>query len=167
MLCAEKDGDELMITIAEPSDGPAIHEVTAQAGVFTQEEIDCVDELWNEQLAHGAAASGYYFCVYRRDGRVLGFACYGPRALTQGTYDLFWIAVHPEGRRMGIGRALLTWVEQAIRQMGGRLVVVETSGLPAYEPTRRFYLATGYRLEATLRDFYAEGDDLVIFTKHL
>ncbi len=157
----------VMIMIAELTDGPAIHDVTANAGVFTQEEIDCVDELWNEQLANGAETSGYYFCVYRDGSRILGYACYGPRALTDNTYDLYWIAVHPDGRRLGVGRSLMGWVEQAIREMGGRLVVVETSGLPKYEPTRRFYIATGYLLEATLRDFYADGDDLVIFTKHL
>ena len=44
---------------------------------------------------------------------------------------------------------------------------IETSSLPHYEPTRRFYLKHGYELGATLRDFYAEGDDMVVFRKLL
>jgi hypothetical protein len=44
---------------------------------------------------------------------------------------------------------------------------VETSGLPTYERTRRFYLKNGYEREATLRDYYRDGDDLVVFRKRL
>jgi hypothetical protein len=66
-----------------------------------------------------------------------------------------------------VGRGLLAASEEAIRKLGGRLLVLETSGRPAYEPTRNFYISSGYTLEATLKDFYSEGDDLVIFTKHL
>ena len=97
----------------------------------------------------------------------MGYACYGPRALTDRTYDLYWIAVSPKARRGGVGKALLRAVEDSIRKLGGRLLIVETSGLPKYEPTRAFYVATGYLLEATLKDFYKDEDDLVIFTKRL
>jgi len=156
-----------MISIAAEHDGRPIQSITANTSVFTREEVDCVAELWEEYRQHGAQVSGYYFVVEREDGCVRGYACYGPRSLTEGTYDLFWIAVDPECRRAGVGRLLLDWVENDIQRMGGRLIVVETSGLDKYVPTRRFYLATGYLLEATLKDFYKEGDDLVIFTKHL
>ncbi len=80
---------------------------------------------------------------------------------------MYWIAVDPTIHRGGIGRKLLAASEEAVRKLGGRLIVLETSGLPTYEPTRKFYLATGYTLEATLKDFYSPGDDLIIFTKHL
>jgi ribosomal protein S18 acetylase RimI-like enzyme len=148
-------------------DGAQIHSITANNTVFNQEEVVCVDELWGEYLTHGSEKSGYYFLVEKEDERVLGYACYGPRALTSGTFDLYWIAVDPTIHHGGIGRKLLTASEEAIHQLGGRLIVLETSGLPTYEPTRRFYVATGYTLEATLKDFYSPGDDLVIFTKHL
>jgi ribosomal protein S18 acetylase RimI-like enzyme len=156
-----------MISIAAERDGQPIQSITANTSVFTPEEVDCVAELWEEYRKQGALVSGYYFVIEREDERVRGYACYGPRSLTEGTYDLYWIAVDSEYRRAGVGRLLLDWVEKDIRRMGGRLIVVETSGLEKYTPTRRFYLATGYLLEATLKDFYKEGDDLVIFTKHL
>ncbi len=156
-----------MITTATENDGPQIHAINASTSVFSQEEVGCVDELWGEYQAQGSERSGYYFIVDKEDDRVLGYACYGPRALTDRTYDLYWIAVGPDARRGGVGRGLLAATEELIRQLEGRLLIVETSGLQKYEPTRAFYLATGYTLEATLKDFYKDGDDLVIFTKHL
>jgi D-alanine-D-alanine ligase len=156
-----------MISVPNEKDGPQIHAITAKTTVFNQEEVECVDELWQEYLSHGSERSGYYFLVEKEAERLLGYACYGPRSLTTGTYDLYWIAVDPDARRGGVGRGLLVATEQAIRKLGGRLLVLETSGLPVYEPTRKFYLSTGYTLEATLKDFYKDGDDLVIFTKRL
>jgi D-alanine-D-alanine ligase len=156
-----------MISVPNENDGAQIHAITANTSVFTPEEVECVDELWTEYLAEGSERSGYYFLVERDEKQVVGYVCFGPRSLTSGTFDLYWIAVDPSTRRGGIGRRLLDACEQAIRNLGGRLIVLETSGLPNYEPTRKFYLATGYSLEATLKDFYHEGDDLVIFTKHL
>lgn len=156
-----------MISTATSQDGPQIHSINANTSVFSQEEIECVDELWGEYQTQGSERSGYHFIVEKEEGQVLGYACYGPRALTDRTYDLYWIAVSPKARRGGVGRALLAAVEEAVRKLGGRLLIVETSGLPKYKPTRAFYIATQYVLEATLKDFYKDGDDLVIFTKRL
>ncbi|MGA2490356.1 MAG: GNAT family N-acetyltransferase [Anaerolineales bacterium] len=156
-----------MITTATREDGPQIHAVNANTNIFSREEVECVDELWEEYQTQGPERSGYYFIVEKEAGYVLGYACYGPRALTDRTYDLYWIAVSPDARHGGVGRGLLGATEDGIRKLGGRLLIVETSGLPEYESTRAFYLATGYTLEATLKDFYSDGDDLVIFTKHL
>lgn len=50
---------------------------------------------------------------------------------------------------------------------GGRLLLIETSSLPHYEPTRRFYLKHGYERSCAIADYYADGDDLVVFRKRL
>jgi ribosomal protein S18 acetylase RimI-like enzyme len=156
-----------MITSADRQDGQQIHNVNANTSIFSREEVETVDEMWGESLSQGSERSGYYFIVDKEEGRVLGYTCYGPRALTDRTYDLYWIAVSPTARRGGVGRGLLSATEEAVRKMGGRILIAETSGLPEYESTRAFYIATDYTLEATLKDFYKDGDDLVIFTKRL
>ena len=156
-----------MISVPDPVDGAQIHSITANTSVFSPQEVVCVDELWNEYLAGGSEKSGYYFLVDKEENQVLGYACYGPRSLTSGTFDLYWIAVDPGARRGGVGRKLLAACEEDVRRLGGRLIVLETSGLPEYLPTRQFYISTGYTQEAVIRDFYKAGDDLVIFTKHL
>ena len=154
-----------MIGVATEADGSQICDIAARAGVFNQEEVDCVADLWEEYLTEGPDVCGYNFIVDREGDKVLGFACYGPRDLTSGVFDLYWIAVDPDTRRGGVGRGLLAASEEAARKAGGRMIIAETSGTSHYEPTRTFYLNTGYKLEATIKDFYTEGDDLAIFIK--
>jgi len=73
------------------------------------------------------------------------------------------VGQNQQGR--GVGKTLIGEVENRVRSQGGRLLIAETAGKEAFEPTRRFYLSAGYQLEARIRDFYKVGDDLVIFTK--
>ena len=105
--------------------------------------------------------------MYREGEQVLGYAIYGYRDLTDGVYDLYWIAVDPNARRKSVGRKLLTACEDAVRAEGGRMVIVETSGTAEYESTREFYVRTGYVNEATIKDFYQPGADLKIFVKRV
>jgi len=94
-----------------------------------------------------------------------GYACYGPTPGTDGTFDLYWIAVHPSAQGTGGGRQLLREVEDRVSAAGGRMLIVETSSRADYEGTRRFYDRGGYREGARVRDFYAPQDDRVIYTR--
>ena len=155
----------MMILVATESDGAQIQDIAERAGVFSHEEVECVADLWEEYLTTGPVAGGYNFIVDRDGDRVLGFACYGPRDLTTGVFDLYWIAVDSQAHRNGVGRRLLDAAEAEVRQAGGRMLIAETSGTSHYESTRKFYIGMGYVLEATIKDFYSEGDDLAIFVK--
>jgi D-alanine-D-alanine ligase len=88
----------------------------------------------------------------------------GPTPCTLGTYDLYWMAVDPTLHGAGIGSAMVRAME---RRLAGaaRLIVVETAGRPEYAPTRAFYQARGYRFASRIPDFYAPGDDQVVFVK--
>ena len=157
----------LTVETAREQDGQAILRITAEAGVFTSTEVGCVEELWDEYCTD-QERSGYRFLVCcAEDGFVLGFACYGPHALTSGTYDLYWIAVDPATRSRGVGRTLLSRVEAEVEAQGGRLLLIETSDTEPYLTARKFYQQNAYQLEATIRDFYAPGDSLVVFAKPL
>ncbi|NWG35444.1 MAG: GNAT family N-acetyltransferase [Chloroflexi bacterium] len=156
-----------MISTATAADKAQIADITARAGVFSQEEIDAVPAMFDEYLRYGAEASGYHFIIYREGEQLLGYAIYGYRDLTDGVYDLYWIAVDPHARRKGVGRKLLQACEEAVRKIGGRLIIAETSGTEEYAPTREFYLRTGFVNEATIKDFYKPGDDLKIFVKRI
>jgi len=147
------------IEMAKPEDRQGILAVTANIDIFTDEEKDTVRELWDD--------GDYDFLVAHHNGRVIGYTCFGERALTEGSYDLYWIAVDPSARRLGTGKALMRTTESEVQKRGGRLIIVETSGMDKYESTRAFYLGVGYQQEALIRDFYKPGDDLVIYTLHL
>jgi len=158
--------DKIEIGATRADEVEQIVSVTREAQVFSAEEIAAVEELIDDYIAKGDAST-YHFLSYRLNGRVVGYACYGRRSLTESTFDLYWICSAPSAQRKGVGYALLQQTEQKIRAMGGRLVIVETSSLPEYEPARRFYESHGYRREAVIEDFYAKGDSLVLYSKKL
>ena len=156
-----------MISTATEQDKAQITNITARAGVFSQEEIDSVPVMFDEYLEYGTEGDGYNFLVYREGDQVLGYAIFGYRDLTDGVYDLYWIAVDPNARRKGVGRALISACEEAVRKLGGRILIAETSGTAEYASTREFYVGMGYDNEATIKDFYKPGDDLKIYTKRV
>ena len=98
-------------------------------------------------------------------GGLVGYVCYGPTPMTEGTYDLYWIASDPTVRGQGVGAALVSGMEGDLRRRGARLIRVETSATEAYGPTRGFYAAMKYVEEARFTDFYTVGDDLIILKK--
>ncbi len=149
-----------------PADEAAVRALVAATRRFSPAELEVAAELVRERLGRGEA-SGYRFLLAERDGRVLGYACYGAIAGTAGSYDLYWIVVHPAEQGRGLGRCLLREVEQRVSATGARRVYAETSARSDYAPTRAFYAAAGYHCEATLRDFYAPGDHKVVYVKVL
>lgn len=151
---------------SRPGDREGIEAIVTATGFFTPAEIEVAIELFDERESKGPA-SGYHFVFAERAARLIGYACFGPIPCTQHSYDLYWIAVHPETQGRGLGRAILAAAERAIRERGGKRVYIETSSRAQYRDTRGFYTRTGYELEATLRDFYAPGDDKAIYSRAL
>lgn len=158
-----------MITLRDeigPADVANVRRIVASTGFFHAHEIDVAVELVETRLAQGFN-SGYYFVFADHGADTVGYACYGPIACTEGSFDLYWIAVEEGRRGKGLGRMLLDEAEKRIAFALGRRVYVETSSRPQYEPTRQFYLRCGYRIDAVLEDFYAPGDGKVILVKAL
>jgi len=131
---------------------------------FTQEEVACVQELLDIYL-HRSGQRDYTFLSCEDGNRVVGFACYGPTPLTEATFSLYWMCVDRDYRKHGVGSLLLADIEDRVRQHGGALLLAETSSQPAYMPARRFYSAHGFHRVARIHDFYAEGDDLLVYSK--
>ncbi|WP_244222052.1 GNAT family N-acetyltransferase [Corallococcus exercitus] len=97
----------------------------------------------------------------------MGYCCYGPTPMTENTFDLYWIASAPEVRGQGIGAGLISAMEADLRRRKARIIRVETSATEAYGPTRGFYASMKYGEEARIKDFYKQGDDLIILTKRM
>jgi GNAT superfamily N-acetyltransferase len=133
---------------------------------FNPGEVAVAVELVDTALSHGNA-SGYFFIVAETGGAVAGYTCYGPNPMSDGAYDLYWIAVDPRSQGQGIGRALLQAAEGDARQKGGRMLIIETAGKASYDKTRAFYERCAYALTARLPDFYAAGDDKLFYVRRL
>jgi D-alanine-D-alanine ligase len=145
------------------ADRGRIEEVTRAVGLFREEEIHIALEVFDEAIRIPESGS-YTGLGADLEGRLAGWICWGATPCTLGTYDLYWMAVDPSVQGSGIGTALLVEMERRLAGIA-RLVVVETAGRPDYGPTRAFYEARGYRPVATVPDFYAPGDDQVVFVK--
>ncbi len=151
---AEKDREPLR----------AIIEAT---NVFKPEEVEVALELMDAGIADPTQEDYVLRTHVDDDGTVRGYYCVGPTPMTASTWDLYWIAVDPAAHGRGIGKELLEDCERYVRDGGGKLIVVETSSSGSYEPTRKFYLNQRYDETARIRDYYADGDDLVMYTKYV
>ena len=158
-------GVELRFDLQAEDPGRIRHLVEI-TGFFSQEEVDVAEELATERLEQ-AAASGYHFVMAEQYGRLVGYTCYGQIPCTAGSYDLYWIAVHPDVQGKGLGQRLLQKTERLIRDAGGSRIYVDTSQRLQYASTRAFYENAGYRLDAVLTEFYAPGDNKVIYCRSL
>ncbi len=145
------------------ADRRRIEDITRAVGVFRDDEIPVALEVFD---AAAAGSPDYAVLGAVLDGQLVGWICWGPTPCTLGTYDLYWMAVDPQAQSAGVGTALVREMEGRLAG-SARLIVVETAGRPDYRPTRAFYEARGYRRAAVIPDFYAPGDDQVVYLKTL
>jgi len=148
-------------------DCETVRAIVEATGYFAPSEVAVAIELVQENLAKGAAASGYHFVFAEHGARTIGYVCYGPIPCTISSHNLYWIAVHPDFQGRGLGRMLMRESENRIRAAGGTRIYIDTSYKAQYEDTREFYQSLGYALDALLKDFYSPGDDKVIYRKIL
>jgi len=149
----------LTIRPFEASDRDAVAGMLVDCAAFSDEEVRVALEMVD--------CRGYLLFVIEEDGAVRGYACIDRTPLTVSTWHLYWICVHPGAQRRGVGTSLQQYIEDFIRSQAGERVVLETSGRPDYERTRRFYERSGYEPAGRIRDYYKPGDDCVLYLKVL
>jgi ribosomal protein S18 acetylase RimI-like enzyme len=153
--------------VIEPADEHhrgAILSILRKSGLFKDFEIDVALEVLDVYL-YQDGQQDYQVFIASVEGAVAGYVCLGLNAVTRGAFELYWIAVDPNRQRKGVGRTLMQAAEEEALARGGRLMAVETSSREDYGPTRSFYRRLGYGEEARIRDYYAPGDDKIIFVK--
>ncbi len=148
-----------------PKDRAEIYEILQQTDMFTMPEINVAMELIDVYLFNKDQKDYIIYVATTEGNEVAGYVCFGPTPATEGTYDLYWIAVAPDVQKKGIGKQLLYFTEEEVRSLQGRMIVIETSSQQKYMLTQQFYLKNNYYLEARIKDFYRSGDDRLIFTK--
>jgi ribosomal protein S18 acetylase RimI-like enzyme len=155
-----------MIRPTVPEDTATLLDITRGTEVFTPGDVETLEEVLREY--HETNASWMHRSVtYEQDGQIIGFAYYALAPMTDRTWYLWWIVVNKKVQARGVGGQMLRYVEEDLRQNGGRLLLLETSSLPSYDLTRRFYLKNGYDVLATLTDYYGDGHDMVVFRKRI
>lgn len=154
-----------MIRPVTPSDTPALLALSEGTGFFHPAEIETLEGVMADYHATAHAEYGHRCVAWDEGNGPLGYIYFAPEEMTDRTWYVWWIAVSADCQNRGLGRKLLAFAETAIRAAGGRLLVIETSATPKYEPTRQFYLRCGYTAAAVIPDLYADGDGMAVFTK--
>lgn len=137
-------------------------------GNFNPSEIAIAAELI-DICVEKPEQTDYYSFVFE-DGatkRIAGFLIVGPTPATTGTFDMYWIASHPDFYGKGIAQALDQFAEDFVREHNGYLLIAETSSQPSYDRTRSFYAKQGYQVLSQIADYYKPDDDLVVFGKRV
>jgi ribosomal protein S18 acetylase RimI-like enzyme len=145
-------------------DRPAVAEALVACRAFTEDEVRVALEVLDAGV-EGGLDGDYPMFTAEVDGRFAGYVCVGRTPLTDSTWHLYWICVHPRVQHHGVGRALQAHAEAFVRSRGGERIVLETSATTAYARARAFYAAAGYAVVGRIPDFYRPGDDCLVYCR--
>ncbi|WNJ17873.1 GNAT family N-acetyltransferase [Pontibacter sp. G13] len=150
------------IRLITQADLPALKQVLDSIELFPAEMLEDMiadffsqsdsEEIWFTETDGGTPIS-------------IGFCA--PEKMTEGTFNLYAIGVQSDYQGKGTGSRMMAFIEELLRSQGHRILIVDTSGTEEFTLTRKFYQQLGYAQEAVIRDFWAEGDDKVVFWKRL
>jgi len=142
-------------------DIPALQAVLDQIELFP-------GEMLPDMLAPTfAGETEAFWLTCHFDGTAVGLCYTVPEELADGTWNMLALAVRPDLHGKGLGTALVDAAERHLKSKGQRILVVDTSGTDDFASARKFYIRNGYEEEARIRDFWAAGDDKVVFRKAL
>jgi ribosomal protein S18 acetylase RimI-like enzyme len=148
-------------------DQARLHSMLIEARVFTREEIEVAMELIGIVLEDPNQEDYRIDCMANDEDQAVGYVCYGPVPMTQGTFDLYWIVVDPRCQGQGVGSRLLLFLEEVVRERKGRMILIDTSSIPQYEKAQKFYFRHGFQEVARVPDYYHPGNDRITFCKRL
>ena len=150
-----------MIRITVESDHDALITLATVSGLFEPDQTKLLSDM-----LRSPGEEDVWFTDDDGTGPV-GVAYMAPEKMTHGTWNLYWIAVHPDRQRQGRGKAILNHIQQWLIDRGERILLVETAGTDDFDYVRKFYTDNGFANEAQIRDFYDIGVDKIVFRKSI
>jgi ribosomal protein S18 acetylase RimI-like enzyme len=154
-----------MIRLTSQDDITALIAVAEASGLFDSDQTDDLAQMLDRHFSNQNETQDIWLTDYENEP--VGIAYIAPERMTEGTWNLYLIAVHPNRQQQGRGKSLLQHVEKILTERGERVLLVETAGTDDFEYVREFYRKNGYDEEARIREFYAAGVDKIVFRKTL
>ena len=152
-----------MIRETIPSDKHALLRIINDSGQFDSAGLAHVEATIDAHFSENTGA----LWLTADDGEPVGVSYCNPEPVTSGTWNLLMLWTRKDRTGQGLGAALVAENERRLRALQVRLLIVETSGLPEFSTARAFYTKCGFVHEATIKDFFAAGDDKLVYTKSL
>ena len=152
----------MIVRLSSRDDIPDLRKVIVDTDLFP---ADMLPDMIDGFLSDPGSSDLWLTC--QEDGQVLGF-CYAiPEELADGTWNMLAIAVLPRAQGRGCGGAIIRQLEAELKERRQRVLIAETSGTNEFGRASAFYRKNGYTEEARIRDFWAAGDDKIVFWKSL
>lgn len=155
----------MMIRLTTQDDTIALIALAEATGLFEPSQTEDLSQMLIDHFSDKTKTQDFWFTDY--DNEPVSVAYVAPERMTEGTWNLYLIAVHPLHQKQGRGKSMLQYVEKMLTKKGERVLLVETSGTDEFEYVREFYRKSGYEEEARIREFYAAGVDKIVFRKKL
>ena len=155
-----------MIRAIVPDDRDNLIALIKAIGLFEPGEVAEVINLLTEHFSGKRSSQGRWF-TDDDSGHLISVAYAAPERMTEDTWNLYLIAVHPHYQKQKRGATLLKYVEKSLVELEARILIVETLAIDEFDYVRKFYRKSGFEEEARIREFYAAGVDKVIFWKAL
>ena len=159
-----------MLRTATADDISAIVDLAVVAGMFSADDASFLHATLRDAVGRREVeqdSSPGLLVDIDESGAAVGAVFWQPREAADRVWDVTMIVVHAAVRGRGRGAAMMQAVEDRLRTNGQRLVIVETSSTAAYARAREFYAHLGYDEEARVRDYWEDGDDMIIYRKSL
>ncbi|HQQ95291.1 MAG TPA: GNAT family N-acetyltransferase [Bacteroidia bacterium] len=143
-------------------DFEGLKKVIDSSGLFPSEYLDqMISDYFNNPETQDL------WFTYSDNDQPIAIGYCVPEKLADGTYNLRAIAVSQNSQRNGIASEMMRYIENQLKDKGGRILIVETSSDNAQIGARNFYKKIGYSQEAVIKDFWKDGEDKIVFWKKL
>lgn len=144
------------------SDLDSLKIVLDSCGLFPSEYLD---EMISDYFNNLDTNEIWFTYVENNSPISIGYCI--PEKLTSGTYNILAIGVSENHQRKGVAVEMMNFIEQKLKTIGARVLIVETSSDDAQIGARNLYQKLGYNQEAVIRDFWNEGEDKIVYWKKL
>lgn len=120
-----------------------------------QLERACFDDPWSPGLVAAELASGNRVVLVDDEGRG-----YASASLAGDVADLLRVAVRPDARRSGLGRALVDRIAEEMASLGATRLLLEVAADNV--AARELYASTGFAEISRRAHYYGDIDALVL-----
>jgi GNAT superfamily N-acetyltransferase len=127
-----------MIRLSTLDDTTALIALAAASGLFEPSQTEDLAQMLDRHFSSENQTQDIWLTDY--DNEPVGMAYIAPERMTEGTWNLYLIAVHPDRQKQGRGKALLSYVEQMLIERGERILLVETAETDDFAYVRDSYL---------------------------
>ena len=148
-------------------DRERLQSILKKSRIFHSDEISVAMELIDIVLRDSNQKDYKIYCTVDAQNQPIGYICFGPIPMTKGAFDLYWIVIDPHFQGQKIGSRLIDFLEEEVRGLKGRMILVDTSSIPQYEKAQKFYLKKGFHEVARISDYYWPGNDRITYCKKL